>query len=101
MVMLNDMDICEPSALMSGNLISSVRTGCVPGVGVRYLARKGAKTFAVIAAGSVSKACFEAICLEAKAPEEVVVFDIVKEKAEAKDLLCYRRNARLGRGLGL
>jgi len=83
MVMLNDVDTCEPLALMSGNLISSVRTGCVPGVGTRYLARKGAKTCAVIAAGPVSKACFEAIRLEAKELDEVVIFDIVKEKAEA------------------
>lgn len=83
MVMLNDADTCEPLALMSGNLISSVRTGCVPGVGVRYLARKGAKICACIGAGPVSKACFEAIYTEAKELEEIVVFDIVKEKAQA------------------
>ena len=46
MVMLNDADTCEPIALMSGNLVSSVRTGCVPGVATRYLARKGAKVCA-------------------------------------------------------
>lgn len=33
MVLLNDADTCELLALMSGNLISSVRTGCVPGIG--------------------------------------------------------------------
>lgn len=82
MVMLNDVDTCEPLALMSGNLISSVRTGCVPGVGVRFLARKDAKTCACIGAGPVSKACFEAIRLEAKELEEIIVFDIIPEKAE-------------------
>ena len=41
-VMLNDADTCEPIALMSANLLSSVRTGCVSGVGVRYLARENA-----------------------------------------------------------
>lgn len=83
MVMLNDADTCEPIALMSGNLISSVRTGCVPGVGVRHLARKDAAVCTCIGAGPVSKACFDAIKTEAKNLSELVVFDIVKEKAEA------------------
>ncbi|MBE6567912.1 MAG: ornithine cyclodeaminase [Ruminococcaceae bacterium] len=83
MVMLNDVDTCEPLALMSANLISSVRTGCVPGVGVRYLAKKDAKVCAAIGAGPIGKACFEAIRLEAKALEELVVYDLFKEKAEA------------------
>lgn len=83
MVMLNDADTCEPLALMSANLVSSVRTGCVPGVATRYLARKGAKVCACIGAGPVSKACFDAIALEAKKLEEVVVCDLFIEKAEA------------------
>ncbi len=83
MVMLNDPDTCEPLALMSGNLISSVRTGCVPGVAVRYLARKDSATCTCIGAGPVSKACFDAIYLEAKNLKELVVYDLFKEKAEA------------------
>ncbi len=83
MIMLNDVDTCEPLALMSGNLVSSVRTGCVPGVATRYLARKGAEVCACIGAGPVSKACFEAIALEAKELKEVVVCDLFLEKAEA------------------
>lgn len=83
MVMLNDPDTCEPIALMAGNLISSVRTGCVPGVGVRYLARKDAGVCTCIGAGPVGKACFEAIRLEAKNLKELVVCDLNAEKAEA------------------
>ena len=83
MVMLNDVDTCEPIALMSGNLISSVRTGCVPGVGTRHLARKDSKVCTCIGAGPVSKACFEAIRLEAKQLNELIVYDIFKEKAES------------------
>ena len=83
MIMLNDADTCEPIALMSGNLVSSVRTGCVPGVGTRHLARKNSKVCACIGAGPVSKACFEAIVLEAKELETVVVCDLFMEKAEA------------------
>ena len=83
MVMLNDPDTCEPIAFMSGNLVSSVRTGCVPGVGTRYLARKDAEICTCIGAGPVSKACFEAIRLEAKNLKGVVIYDLFKEKAEA------------------
>lgn len=82
MVMLNDADTCEPLALMSGNLISSVRTGCVPGVAVRHLANKNAKVCACIGAGPVSKACFEGIIHEARNIKELVVCDIIIEKAE-------------------
>lgn len=83
MVMLNDVDTCEPIALMSANLISSVRTGCVPGVATRHLARKGAEVCSCIGAGPVSKACFEAIVLEAKELKEIIVCDLFLEKAEA------------------
>ncbi len=82
MVMLNDADTCEPLALMSANLISSVRTGCVPAVATRYLARKDASVCTCIGAGPVSRACFDAIIIEAKNLKELIVFDIIKEKAE-------------------
>ena len=83
MMMLNDPDTCEPIALMSGNLVSSVRTGCVPGVATRYLARKGAEVCACVGAGPVSKSCFEAIRLEAKELKEIVVCDLFIEKDQA------------------
>ena len=81
MIMLNDPDTCEPIALMSGNVISSVRTGCVPAVGTRYLARKDASVCSCVGAGPIGKACFEAIRLEAKNLKELVVCDLFLEKA--------------------
>ena len=83
MVMLNNVETGEPVALMSANLVSAVRTGCVPGVGTRHLARKGAEVVACIGAGPVSKACFEAIRVEAKDLREVLIYDIIQEKAQA------------------
>ena len=83
MVMLNNADTCEPIALMSGNILSSVRTGCVPGVAVRHLASKNATVCSCIGAGPVSKACFDGIITAAKGLKELVVCDIVIEKAEA------------------
>ena len=82
MVMLNDADTCEPIALMAGNLISSVRTGCVPGVAARHLASKNAKVCSCIGAGPVSKACFEGIIAGTKTLKELVVCDLFLEKAQ-------------------
>ena len=48
MMMLNDKDTGAPLALMSANLVSAYRTGGIPGVGAKYLARKDAKVASVI-----------------------------------------------------
>ncbi len=83
MIMLNDVETGEPIALMSGNLVSSVRTGCVAGVATRRLANPDAEVCACVGAGPVSKACFDAIRLEAKNLKELVIYDLFKEKAQA------------------
>lgn len=83
MVCLNDPDTCAPIAFMSANLISAMRTGAVPGVGAKYLARRNAKTVGLIGGGPVNKACLMAICEAVPSLEEIVLYDIVPEKAEA------------------
>jgi len=50
---------------------------------VRHLANKNAAVCACIGAGPVSKACFEGIYQEAKNLKELIVCDLVLEKAEA------------------
>ncbi|OUM19680.1 tyramine oxidase subunit B [Butyricicoccus porcorum] len=55
MMMLNDKDTGAPLALMSANLLSCYRTGGIPGVGAKYLARKDAKTVAAIGPGVMGK----------------------------------------------
>lgn len=65
MMILNDKDTGAPLAFMSANLVSSYRTGGVPGVGAKYLARKDAKTAAVIGPGVMGKtslAAFVSVC---------------------------------------
>ena len=49
-VTLNDKDTGEPLAFMSANLLSAARTGAVPGVAARHLARKDSEIVAVQAA---------------------------------------------------
>lgn len=49
MVMLNDVETGKPLAYMSGNLLSSMRTGAMPGLAAKLLAVKDAKS--IIPAG--------------------------------------------------
>lgn len=65
MMMLNDKDTGAPLALMSANLVSSYRTGAIPGVGAKYLAKKDAKTVAILGPGVMGKtslAAFMSVC---------------------------------------
>ena len=94
MVILNDPVSSKPLAIMSGNLISAMRTGAVPGVGAKYLARKDATTVSVIGAGVISRACLLAICAGHSKINKAQVFDInedqtrrfIKEMSEKLDI---------------
>ena len=54
-LMLNDKDTGAPVALMSANILSSMRTGAVPGVAAKYLAGKDARVLGIIGPGVVNK----------------------------------------------
>ncbi|KAB1657400.1 tyramine oxidase subunit B [Pseudoclavibacter sp. CFCC 11306] len=58
---LNDTDTGAPLAVMSANLLSAYRTGAVPGVGVKHLAREDAKTVSVIGPGVMAKTAVEGV----------------------------------------
>jgi len=55
MFMLNDTDTGMPLALMSANLLSAYRTGAVPGVGARFLARPGARVVGIVGPGVMAR----------------------------------------------
>lgn len=61
MVMLNDVETGKPLAYMSGNLLSSMRTGAMPGLAAKLLAVKDAKVLSLLGCGVVSKACLMSI----------------------------------------
>lgn len=82
MVMLNDADTGAPIALESGNLVSAMRTGAIPGVGARYLARKDSKVCGLIGAGPISQSCFMSIIDSLPSLEEVKIYDVFPEYAE-------------------
>lgn len=65
MFTLNDTDTGAPLAYMSANLLSAYRTGAVPGVGARHLARKDSRVVAVYGPGVMGRtslAAFMAAC---------------------------------------
>ena len=61
MNILNDKDTGAPIALQSANLLSAVRTGAIPGVCAKFLARKDSKVLGIIGPGTVSKTSARAI----------------------------------------
>lgn len=67
MFTLNDADTGAPMAYMSANLLSAYRTGAIPGVGARHLARKDAKVIGLVGPGVMGKtsvSAFVAVCPE-------------------------------------
>lgn len=72
-VMLNDKDTGAPLALMSANLLSAYRTGAIPGVGAKYLARKDAKICGICGPGVMGKTSLAAILAVCPGIEEVKV----------------------------
>lgn len=69
---LNDTDTGAPLAIMSANLLSAYRTGAIPGVAVRHLARTDAKVFGLIGPGVIGRAVTEAV-LSQRTIETIVV----------------------------
>lgn len=54
-LILNDIDTGAPLAFMSANLLSAYRTGAIPGVGARHLARKDSKVIGLLGPGVMGK----------------------------------------------
>lgn len=82
-MMLNDKETGAPLALMSANLLSAARTGAVPGVAAKHLARADAKVVSVVGCGPINKACFMAVMTQLKQVEKVICYDLFPDKAQA------------------
>ena len=61
MFVLNDADTGAPVAVMSANLLSAYRTGAVPGLGARYLARRGSRLVGLVGPGVIAKTTLMAL----------------------------------------
>ncbi|MBT0717696.1 ornithine cyclodeaminase [Rosenbergiella epipactidis] len=65
MFTLNDADTGAPLAHMSANLLSAYRTGAIPGVGAKYLARQDSRVIGLLGPGVMGKttiASFLSVC---------------------------------------
>lgn len=83
MIVLNDPITSAPLAFMSANLVSAMRTGAVPGVAARHLAKSDAKTAGIFGAGPISKASLLAINAGRPAINTAWVYDLITEKSRA------------------
>ena len=73
MLQLLDSESGAPYAYMSANLISSMRTGAVPGLGIRYLSIKEPKTAAIIGPGVMGRTVALAIATEKPSVETIKI----------------------------
>ena len=86
---LNDKDTVEPLAFLSANLLSAARTGAVPGVAARYLARKDSETVAVLGCGQINRSCLRNILSQLPKVKNIVCYDIFE--AASKKYLDWAR----------
>ena len=120
MKMLNDKDTGAPLALMSANLVSCYRTGAIPGVGAKYLARKDSETVTIIGPGVMGRTCllaFLSVCpkittvkvkgrgqrslhafeefVKKECPQiqQVIVCDSMEEAVKDSDIICVTSTA--------
>lgn len=120
MMMLNDKDTGAPLALMSANLVSCYRTGAIPGVGAKYLARKDSETVTIIGPGVMGRTCllaFLSVCpkittvkvkgrgqrslhafeefVKKEWPQiqQVIVCDSMEEAVKDSDIICVTSTA--------
>lgn len=81
-VTLNDKDTGEPLAFMSANLLSAARTGAVPGVAARHLARKDSEVVAVLGCGQINRSCLRSILTQLPKARKIVCYDLFEQAAQ-------------------
>ncbi len=81
-LVLNDKDTGEPLAFMSANLLSAARTGAIPGVAARHLARKDSEIVTVLGCGQINRSCLKSVLSQAPNSKKVICYDIFEEVAK-------------------
>lgn len=81
-VILNNPETAEPLVVMAGNLVSSMRTGAVPALGAKYLARKDSKVIGIVGAGVIGKTCLLGLNVVLRNIKEVKVYDIMPSQSK-------------------
>lgn len=81
---LNDTETGAPLAVMSGNLLSATRTGAIPGVAVKHLARKDATVLGIVGPGVIGR-----VTTEATLTQSPGITRIVAKGVDAADVQRY------------
>jgi len=81
-IILNDPEKGEPLAIMDGTYITALRTGAAGACGIKYLARKDAKTAGIIGLGVQGRSQLLGLC-EVRDIETVKVYDVVPAARKA------------------
>lgn len=89
MVTLNDLETGQPIAYMSANLLSAMRTGAMPGVVAKHLAKKDTKVISLIGAGVVNKTSIMAYLSKFPEVETVKIKGSSPQSKTALDLKKY------------
>jgi len=80
---LTDAVTGAPIAIMSANLLSSMRTGASPGVATKYLQSSNASTIGIVGAGVIGRSCLMALAETVRHKESALVYDISLERSNA------------------
>jgi alanine dehydrogenase len=72
----------QPTAIMDGNHITTIRTAAVGALAARLLCRENAKTAAVLGCGTQGTAQAEALCHVRSSIESIRAYDVERENME-------------------
>jgi alanine dehydrogenase len=78
--LLHDADTGEIKAIMGGTYITNLRTGALPALATRYLARKDSRVFTLFGAGPVAEYQLLGIVTVAR-PEKINLVDLDRNRA--------------------
>lgn len=90
MYTLNDKDTGAPLAYMSANLLSAIRTGAVPGVAARFLAKNDAHVASVIGPGVMGKTAIRAVLESVQGINTVKVCG--RRRITSENFIAYMKN---------
>lgn len=89
MAMLNDVETGAPLAYMSANLLSSMRTGSMPGLAAKLLANPDSKVLALIGPGVIQHSSFMAIMSKMKEIDTIKIKGSSPTSASALRMKAY------------
>jgi ornithine cyclodeaminase/alanine dehydrogenase-like protein (mu-crystallin family) len=74
--LLVDGETGEPKGMLSGGVLTSIRTGAVSGLSCRYLARKDSATLGIVGAGGMAYQQVNGVVTELPSIEKVRIFSM-------------------------